>query len=148
MNFICIKTKSDLVEGSSHGCCHWSSVITVTILTEMQRKAFGGKLISTISNIIIRMINIMMVFIILTPGQNIEPFTTPGPSPTTSNATTTGTTSTTTGTTTPGKSGGSGQSFDGASFVGGIILSLGIVAIIFFGLKFYKARKDQNYHTL
>ncbi|KAK3803167.1 hypothetical protein RRG08_067344 [Elysia crispata] len=80
--------------------------------------------------------------------QNIEPFTTPGPSPTTSNATTTGTTSTTTGTTTPGKSGGSGQSFDGASFVGGIILSLGIVAIIFFGLKFYKARKDQNYHTL
>ncbi|GFR73997.1 sialomucin core protein 24 [Elysia marginata] len=73
-----------------------------------------------------------------------EPTTTPTPTPTT----TTGSTGSTTGTTTPGKGGSSGQSFDGASFVGGIILSLGIVAIIFFGLKFYKARKDQTYHTL
>lgn len=71
-----------------------------------------------------------------------QPTTTP-----TTPGTTPNTTSTTPGTT-PGKGGSSGQSFDGASFVGGIILSLGIVAIVFFGLKFYKARKDQNYHTL
>ena len=41
-----------------------------------------------------------------------------------------------------------GQKFDGASFIGGIILCGGLVALIFFGLKFYKGRKEQNYHTL
>ncbi|XP_060594728.1 sialomucin core protein 24-like [Ruditapes philippinarum] len=41
-----------------------------------------------------------------------------------------------------------GQHFDGASFIGGIVLCLGIVAIIFFGLKFYRARTERNYHTL
>ncbi|GFN92442.1 sialomucin core protein 24 [Plakobranchus ocellatus] len=69
------------------------------------------------------------------------------PTTVTTPTTTNGSTTTPT-TTTAGGGGSSGQSFDGASFVGGIILSLGIVAIVFFGLKFYKARKDQNYHTL
>ncbi|RUS83949.1 hypothetical protein EGW08_008304 [Elysia chlorotica] len=80
----------------------------------------------------------------------VEPTTTPS-TPTTPNGTSPTSTpspATTPSSTTPGSSGGSGQSFDGASFVGGIILSLGIVAIVFFGLKFYKSRKDQNYHTL
>lgn len=41
-----------------------------------------------------------------------------------------------------------GQHFDGASFIGGIVLCAGIVAIIFFGLKFYRAKTERNYHTL
>ena len=47
-----------------------------------------------------------------------------------------------------GKGDCSGQHFDGASFVGGIILCAGIIALIFFGLKFYKSRTERNYHTL
>ncbi|KAK7492994.1 hypothetical protein BaRGS_00015724, partial [Batillaria attramentaria] len=43
---------------------------------------------------------------------------------------------------------GSGQSFDAASFIGGIVLCAGLVAIGYFGLKFYRARQDRNYHTL
>uniref|UniRef100_A0A0B6YC54 Uncharacterized protein n=1 Tax=Arion vulgaris TaxID=1028688 RepID=A0A0B6YC54_9EUPU len=42
----------------------------------------------------------------------------------------------------------SGQHFDAASFIGGIVLCGGLIAIVYFGLKFYKARKEQNYHTL
>ena len=41
-----------------------------------------------------------------------------------------------------------GQHFDGASFIGGIVLCAGLVAIVFFGMKFYKAKADRNYHTL
>ncbi|XP_074663139.1 sialomucin core protein 24-like isoform X2 [Tubulanus polymorphus] len=41
-----------------------------------------------------------------------------------------------------------GQHFDAASFIGGIVLCGGVIAIIFFGCKFYKARSEQNYHTL
>ncbi|KAM4693094.1 sialomucin core protein 24 [Discoglossus pictus] len=37
--------------------------------------------------------------------------------------------------------------FDAASFIGGIVLVLGIQAVIFFIYKFCKA-KDRNYHTL
>ncbi|XP_045196666.2 sialomucin core protein 24-like [Mercenaria mercenaria] len=40
------------------------------------------------------------------------------------------------------------QHFDGASFIGGIVLCLGLVAIAFFGVKFYRARAERNYHTL
>ncbi|XP_059153912.1 sialomucin core protein 24-like [Physella acuta] len=81
-------------------------------------------------------------------------------SPESSNTTSNGTTSSTapdvtnsTSTPAPGTSQGAaessgGQHFDGASFIGGIVLCAGLVAIIFFGLKFYNARKDQNYHTL
>ncbi|KAM7309292.1 uncharacterized protein ISCGN_012923 [Ixodes scapularis] len=38
--------------------------------------------------------------------------------------------------------------FDALSFVGGIILSLGCLAILYVGFKFYKARTERNYHTL
>lgn len=41
-----------------------------------------------------------------------------------------------------------GRHFDAASFIGGIVLCAGIIAIVFFGLKFYKARTERNYHTL
>ncbi|XP_067674567.1 porimin-like [Haliotis asinina] len=40
------------------------------------------------------------------------------------------------------------QHFDGPSFIGGIVLCAGIMAIVFFGCKFYKARQERNYHTL
>ncbi|CAI9739967.1 Hypothetical predicted protein [Octopus vulgaris] len=40
------------------------------------------------------------------------------------------------------------QHFDAASFIGGIILCAGVIAIVFFGCKFYKARQERNYHTL
>lgn len=40
------------------------------------------------------------------------------------------------------------QRFDGASFIGGIVLCAGAVAIVFFGCKFYKAKSERNYQTL
>ncbi|CAH0552840.1 unnamed protein product [Brassicogethes aeneus] len=42
----------------------------------------------------------------------------------------------------------SDRKFDGPSFVGGIVLALGLVAIGFVAFKFYKARTELNYHTL
>ncbi|XP_020656996.2 sialomucin core protein 24 isoform X1 [Pogona vitticeps] len=39
------------------------------------------------------------------------------------------------------------STFDAASFIGGIVLVLGLQAVIFFLYKFCKS-KDQNYHTL
>ncbi|XP_066557372.1 sialomucin core protein 24 [Amia ocellicauda] len=39
------------------------------------------------------------------------------------------------------------SSFDAASFIGGIVLVLGLQAVIFFLYKFCKS-KDRNYHTL
>ncbi|XP_077145690.1 sialomucin core protein 24 isoform X2 [Ranitomeya variabilis] len=39
------------------------------------------------------------------------------------------------------------NTFDAASFIGGIVLVLGIQAVVFFLYKFCKA-KDRNYHTL
>ncbi|XP_055373053.1 sialomucin core protein 24 [Condylostylus longicornis] len=38
--------------------------------------------------------------------------------------------------------------FDGPSFIGGSVLSMGLVAISFICYKFYKARNERNYHTL
>ncbi|KAI4458669.1 mucin/porimin [Holotrichia oblita] len=38
--------------------------------------------------------------------------------------------------------------FDGASFIGGIILAVGLMGIGFIAFKFYKARTERNYHTL
>nr|DAA34678.1 TPA_inf: hypothetical secreted protein 2063 [Amblyomma variegatum] len=38
--------------------------------------------------------------------------------------------------------------FDTLSFLGGIILTLGCLAICYVGFKFYKARTERNYHTL
>uniref|UniRef100_A0A803JAV1 CD164 molecule n=1 Tax=Xenopus tropicalis TaxID=8364 RepID=A0A803JAV1_XENTR len=56
---------------------------------------------------------------------------------------TTPSSSTTIAPTPPSKKG----TFDAASFIGGIVLVLGIQAVIFFLYKFCKA-KDRNYHTL
>ncbi|XP_067841120.1 sialomucin core protein 24 isoform X1 [Heptranchias perlo] len=39
------------------------------------------------------------------------------------------------------------STFDAASFIGGIVLVLGLQAVIFFAVKFCKT-KDRNYHTL
>ncbi|XP_040206148.1 sialomucin core protein 24 [Rana temporaria] len=39
------------------------------------------------------------------------------------------------------------NTFDAASFIGGVVLVLGIQAVVFFLYKFCKA-KDRNYHTL
>ena len=41
-----------------------------------------------------------------------------------------------------------GRSFDGASFIGGIVLCAGLIAIGCFGWKFYKAKTERNYQTL
>ncbi|CAD7084382.1 unnamed protein product [Hermetia illucens] len=38
--------------------------------------------------------------------------------------------------------------FDGPSFIGGIVLTIGLLAISFVAYKFYKARNERNYHTL
>uniref|UniRef100_A0A673TQS2 CD164 molecule n=1 Tax=Suricata suricatta TaxID=37032 RepID=A0A673TQS2_SURSU len=64
----------------------------------------------------------------------------PTPVPTNS----TGTTNTTlTPTSQPGRK----STFDAASFIGGIVLVLGVQAVIFFLYKFCKS-KERNYHTL
>jgi len=38
-----------------------------------------------------------------------------------------------------------GQHFDVASFIGGIVLALGLIAIAFFGYKFYKSKTNHRY---
>lgn len=48
----------------------------------------------------------------------------------------------------PSTGGDSGGGFDAASFIGGIVLCGGLIAIGYFGLKFYRARQERNYHTL
>ncbi|KAK7108493.1 hypothetical protein V1264_016228 [Littorina saxatilis] len=48
----------------------------------------------------------------------------------------------------PSTGGKTGQHFDAASFIGGIVLCAGLAAIAYFGFKFYKARTERNYHTL
>ncbi|XP_047429045.1 sialomucin core protein 24 isoform X2 [Mugil cephalus] len=72
--------------------------------------------------------------------------------PTTHNGTGTSTTPTTTsgGTSVPGTPTATphkNSTFDAASFIGGIVLVLGLQAVIFFLYKFCKS-KDRNYHTL
>ncbi|CAM4694343.1 unnamed protein product [Leuciscus chuanchicus] len=94
------------------------------------------------------------------PTPNATVTTTP-PTPTT-NATTIITSSTITSTSAPTSNGTSANStttvspttspsktstFDAASFIGGIVLVLGLQAVIFFLYKFCKS-KDRNYHTL
>ena len=39
-----------------------------------------------------------------------------------------------------------GQQFDAASFIGGIVLCGGMVAIVFFSIKFYRSRSENRYH--
>uniref|UniRef100_A0A667GZE6 CD164 molecule n=1 Tax=Lynx canadensis TaxID=61383 RepID=A0A667GZE6_LYNCA len=66
----------------------------------------------------------------------------PEPTPMPTNST--GTTNTTlTPTSQPGRK----STFDAASFIGGIVLVLGVQAVIFFLYKFCKS-KERNYHTL
>ncbi|XP_013792335.1 porimin-like [Limulus polyphemus] len=105
-----------------------------------------------------------------------EPFnngtTTEQPTETTTNLTTNSPTSTTVSTTTeivstsssetstektlsstgstllPTAAPSSTRRFDAPSFIGGIVLSLGFLAIMYVGFKFYKARTESNYHTL
>uniref|UniRef100_A0A8I3NIK8 CD164 molecule n=2 Tax=Canis lupus familiaris TaxID=9615 RepID=A0A8I3NIK8_CANLF len=68
--------------------------------------------------------------------------------PSSSTATTTATTSGTTNITlSPTSQPGRKSTFDAASFIGGIVLILGVQAVIFFLYKFCKS-KERNYHTL
>ncbi|XP_058422475.1 sialomucin core protein 24 [Diceros bicornis minor] len=68
--------------------------------------------------------------------------------PSTSTASTTAATSGTTNTTlTPTSPPARKSTFDAASFIGGIVLVLGVQAVIFFLYKFCKS-KERNYHTL
>ncbi|XP_063826841.1 porimin-like [Ostrinia nubilalis] len=41
-----------------------------------------------------------------------------------------------------------GRGFDGPSFIGGIILTLGLLAVGFMGFKYYRNQTERNYHTL
>ncbi|KAG7508136.1 hypothetical protein JOB18_003866 [Solea senegalensis] len=67
----------------------------------------------------------------------------------TGNSSTPNTTSTTTITppVSPTPASQKNSTFDAASFIGGIVLVLGLQAVIFFLYKFCKS-KDRNYHTL
>lgn len=74
-----------------------------------------------------------------------KPTTRPSsPTPTPSVVTSAGATNTTlTPTSQPERK----STFDAASFIGGIVLVLGVQAVIFFLYKFCKS-KERNYHTL
>jgi CD164 antigen len=49
--------------------------------------------------------------------------------------------------TTPGPSPPcTGQRFDAASFIGGIVLCGCVVAVIFFAVKFYQTKTESRYH--
>uniref|UniRef100_A0A3B3SSG0 CD164 molecule, sialomucin n=1 Tax=Paramormyrops kingsleyae TaxID=1676925 RepID=A0A3B3SSG0_9TELE len=56
-------------------------------------------------------------------------------------------TNSTTTTVAPSTSPQKSSTFDAASFIGGIVLVLGLQAVVFFLYKFCKS-KDRNYHTL
>ncbi|XP_072713813.1 sialomucin core protein 24 [Ciconia boyciana] len=79
---------------------------------------------------------------------NITNVTTHAPLPTTATTSATTTTSIpgTNATVTPTPSSRK-STFDAASFIGGIVLVLGLQAVVFFLYKFCKS-KDRNYHTL
>ncbi|KAF8790991.1 sialomucin core protein 24-like [Argiope bruennichi] len=77
-----------------------------------------------------------------TPSTTSSTTTTPT---TTSQPTTTVSDTTVTTRTTPATT---GRHFDAPSFIGGIVLALGLLAIIYVSFKFYKARTERNYHTL
>ncbi|XP_008944338.1 PREDICTED: sialomucin core protein 24-like, partial [Merops nubicus] len=84
----------------------------------------------------------------LTTIANITNATTLAPLPTTAIASTTTTPSTpgANATVTPAPAVRK-STFDAASFIGGIVLVLGLQAVVFFLYKFCKS-KDRNYHTL
>ncbi|KAM4866305.1 sialomucin core protein 24 [Thomomys bottae] len=70
--------------------------------------------------------------------------TLPAPSTTSTTVVTSGATNTTV---TPTSQPARKSTFDAASFIGGIVLVLGVQAVIFFLYKFCKS-KERNYHTL
>ncbi|KAF6728351.1 Sialomucin core protein 24 [Oryzias melastigma] len=72
--------------------------------------------------------------------------TTVSPTPT-GNFSTSAATSNSTATNAPSVIPPKNSTFDAASFIGGIVLVLGLQAVIFFLYKFCKS-KDRNYHTL
>ncbi|XP_058163234.1 sialomucin core protein 24 isoform X1 [Dasypus novemcinctus] len=80
------------------------------------------------------------------PTNSTAKITTTLPSSTTASPTvpTSGTTNTTV---TPTSQPARKSTFDAASFIGGIVLVLGVQAVIFFLYKFCKS-KERNYHTL
>ncbi|XP_061602663.1 sialomucin core protein 24 [Cololabis saira] len=76
--------------------------------------------------------------------------TTVAPTQSTNTSTSTAALSTSTGTVPPSTTSSTPEkksTFDAASFIGGIVLVLGLQAVIFFLYKFCKS-KDRNYHTL
>ncbi|NWW54967.1 MUC24 protein, partial [Pedionomus torquatus] len=81
-------------------------------------------------------------------GTNVTNATTHAPQPATTVTSATRTTSVpgTNATVTPAPSSRK-STFDAASFIGGIVLVLGLQAVVFFLYKFCKS-KDRNYHTL
>ncbi|XP_077158592.1 sialomucin core protein 24 [Paroedura picta] len=81
------------------------------------------------------------------PPGNITTIPIPGNATHTSSPKVTTTTANATVTTTPGTQPSRKSTFDASSFIGGIVLVLGLQAVIFFLYKFCKS-KDQNYHTL
>jgi len=40
------------------------------------------------------------------------------------------------------------QHFDGSSFIGGMVLAFGVVAILCFMRLFFRAQDEERYHTL
>ncbi|XP_017352905.1 sialomucin core protein 24 isoform X1 [Cebus imitator] len=80
----------------------------------------------------------------LPTNSTAKPTVQPSPSTTSKTVTTSGTTNiTVTPTSQPVRK----STFDAASFIGGIVLVLGVQAVIFFLYKFCKS-KERNYHTL
>ncbi|XP_010344759.2 sialomucin core protein 24 [Saimiri boliviensis] len=80
----------------------------------------------------------------LPTNSTAKPTVQPSPSTTSKTVTTSGTTNiTVTPTSQPMRK----STFDAASFIGGIVLVLGVQAVIFFLYKFCKS-KERNYHTL
>ncbi|XP_031633205.1 integumentary mucin C.1-like [Contarinia nasturtii] len=70
--------------------------------------------------------------------------TTSSTTPTPSNSTTVAPSTTPKPTPAPHPCGG----FSGSSFIGGIVLTIGMIAIGFVAHKIYKSKFDRNYHTL
>ncbi|KAM6915140.1 sialomucin core protein 24 [Xenentodon cancila] len=85
---------------------------------------------------------------LITPANST--ITTVAPTHITNTSVTTTALSTSTGSVPPSTTSSTPQkksTFDAASFIGGIVLVLGLQAVIFFLYKFCKS-KDRNYHTL
>ncbi|XP_045150441.1 sialomucin core protein 24 [Echinops telfairi] len=80
----------------------------------------------------------------LPTNSTAKPTTQPSP---TSAHTAVPTTDLTNTTVTPTSQPGRKSTFDAASFIGGIVLILGVQAVVFFLYKFCKS-KERNYHTL